>query len=195
MSGFSGKSLPADVVEAAKSGSREAHAAIYVCFADPVFTLARRLVVDTAKAEDVLQETFIEVIRSIPGFRGDASLATWIRHIAVSKALMLLRSSWEKRRETLPYEDRIVGSAGEPMHDQALLRALERLDAASRTVVWLYDVEGYTHVEIAALMKRTVSYSKSRLARAHATLRDVLTADSDSASGTNSGALLAPMVT
>jgi RNA polymerase sigma-70 factor (ECF subfamily) len=49
--------------------------------------------------------------------------------------------------------------------------ALERLSETSRAVVWLHDVEGYTHDEIAQMMDRTVSFSKSQLARAHARLR------------------------
>ena len=191
MSGFGGNSPSADVVAAARRGSREAHARIYERYSTAVFTLARRLVVDAAKAEDVLQETFIEVIRSIGGFRGEASLGTWIRHIAVSKALMLLRSSWESRRDALPDDDHIADSRSEALPDQALLRAVEGLDPASRTVVWLYDVEGYTHVEIAALMNRTVSYSKSRLARAHATLRATLGPDGHPA-GTNASGVFAP---
>jgi DNA-directed RNA polymerase specialized sigma24 family protein len=49
--------------------------------------------------------------------------------------------------------------------------ALERLSTTSRAVVWLHDVEGYTHEEIAAMMQKTVSFSKSQLARAHSRLR------------------------
>ncbi|MEM1262194.1 MAG: sigma-70 family RNA polymerase sigma factor [Pseudomonadota bacterium] len=175
MSGFAGISVPADVISAAQRGCREAHAEIFRRSADAVFTLARRLVVDPAKAEDVLQETFIEVMRSIGGFRGDAAFATWLRHVAVSKALMLLRSSWERRRDTLPDNDRLAAVAeSDPLVDRALVGALESLDSASRAVVWLYDVEGYTHVEIAAMMNKSVSYSKSRLARAHVALRERL---------------------
>src|SRR5207248_11779929 len=55
-----------------------------------------------------------------------------------------------------------------------LERAFERLSATSRTVVWLHDVEGYTHEEIAEQMGKTVSFSKSQLARAHARLRGML---------------------
>jgi RNA polymerase sigma-70 factor (ECF subfamily) len=49
--------------------------------------------------------------------------------------------------------------------------ALERLSDTSRAVVWLHDVEGYTHDEIAQMMGKTVSFSKSQLARAHTRLR------------------------
>ncbi len=55
-----------------------------------------------------------------------------------------------------------------------LERAFERLSETSRAVVWLHDVEGYTHEEIAEQMGKTVSFSKSQLARAHARLRGML---------------------
>src|SRR5437867_1891972 len=58
-----------------------------------------------------------------------------------------------------------------------LERAFERLSETSRSVVWLHDVEGYTHEEIAELMGKTVSFSKSQLARAHARLRRMLDAE------------------
>src|SRR2546425_842945 len=55
-----------------------------------------------------------------------------------------------------------------------LERALKQLTGTARAVVWLHDVEGYTHEEIAELMGKTVSFSKSQLARAHARLRRTL---------------------
>src|SRR5213596_809451 len=55
-----------------------------------------------------------------------------------------------------------------------LERALERLSETARAVVWLHDVEGYTHEEIAEQMGKTVSFSKSQLARAHVQLRRML---------------------
>jgi RNA polymerase sigma-70 factor (ECF subfamily) len=56
----------------------------------------------------------------------------------------------------------------------ALERALDRVPAVARAVVWLHDVEGYTHAEIGRLMGRTTSFSKSQLARAHERLRELL---------------------
>ena len=58
--------------------------------------------------------------------------------------------------------------------DRELVAALARLSETARAVVWLHDVEGYTHEEIAELMDRTVSFSKSQLSRAHMRLRDML---------------------
>ena len=153
-----------------KAGDPEAQEALFRAFESPVYNLARRVCRTTEDAEDVVQETFLEVFRSIGQFRGDGSLWGWVRTVASSKALMRLRRN--KYRDTDDLQDDIV-----PIRkDDAALRmdleaALERLSETSRAVVWLHDVEGYTHEEIAAMMDRTVSFSKSQLARAHARLR------------------------
>jgi RNA polymerase sigma factor (sigma-70 family) len=152
------------------AGDPAAQEALYRAFETPVYNLARRICRTTEDAEDVLQETFLEVYRSIGRFRGDGSLWGWIRRIASSKALMRLRRN--RYRDTDELHDDVV-----PMRrDDTVLRmdleaALERLSDTSRAVVWLHDVEGYTHEEIAGMMDRTVSFSKSQLARAHARLR------------------------
>lgn len=152
------------------AGDPDAQEALYRAFEAPVYNLARRICRTTEDAEDVLQETFLEIYRSIQRFRGDGSLWGWVRTIAASKALMRLRRN--KYRDTDELQDEVVPIRRE---DAALRMdleaALERLPETSRAVVWLHDVEGYTHEEIAALMDRTVSFSKSQLARAHARLR------------------------
>lgn len=174
---------PAELAGAMR-GDRQAHARLYECFAPGVYTLARRMLVEPALADDVLQETFVDVIRGIGGFRGDASLDTWIRRIAINHCLMHLRSPWHVRGEALP-ED-LVASQGaadvqtSAQHQLDLGGALARLPAVSRAVVWLHDVEGYTHREIAELLGRTPSFSKSQLARAHERLRGLMSdADGD----------------
>ena len=137
-----------------------------------------------AQAEDLLQETFIEVMRSISKFRGEAPLGAWIRRIAVSKALMFLRSAWHARGQTLDdeWDDMTPGdgsSHGLSQHPDDALdldAALANLPDVSRTVVWLHDVEGFTHREIAEFMGRTESFSKSQLSRAYQRLRPMLEA-------------------
>jgi RNA polymerase sigma-70 factor (ECF subfamily) len=182
MSGFAGISVDESVIRRARRGDAGAHESLYRALAPAVYTLALRLVRAPATAEDMLQETFIEVMRSLPGYRGDASLATWVRRIAVSKCLMHLRSAWNQRAgEFADGDDPADGGA--PVADLVGLRmdleaALASLPAESRVVVWLYDVEGYTHREIAMLMQKTESYSKSQLSRAHQRLRGLLEGDS-----------------
>jgi RNA polymerase sigma factor (sigma-70 family) len=153
-----------------RAGDPAAQEALFRAFESPVYNLARRICRTTEDAEDVVQETFLEVFRSIGRYRGDGSLWGWVRTVASSKALMRLRRN--KYRDT----DELVEDAAPMRREDTALRmdleaAMERLSPTSRAVVWLHDVEGYTHEEIAGMMDRTVSFSKSQLARAHARLR------------------------
>ena len=103
-----------------------AQEALYRAFEAPVYNLARRICRTTEDAEDVLQETFFEVFRSIGRYRGDGSLWGWVRTIASSKALMRLRRN--KYRDTDELQDDVT-----PLRrEDAALRmdlesALERL--------------------------------------------------------------------
>lgn len=165
-------SLPnADAVIArAQRGDPVALEAIYRAYSSPVYNLARRVCRTTEDAEDVLQETFFEVCRSIGNYRGDGSIWGWIRSVASSKALMRLRRN--RYRVTDELNDEIAPSRSAPTGLRMDLEAaLTRLSDTARAVVWLHDVEGYTHEEIATQMGRTVSFSKSQLARAHHRLR------------------------
>jgi len=177
--------VPDILVARAKSGDLEALEALYRAFETPVYNLALRVLRAPEDAEDVLQETFLEVVRSIKQYRGEGHLWGWIRQIATSKALMRIRHDRVRETEEL-HEESGVGGTGwgagatrgmSPSVVPAqidLERAFERLSETSRAVVWLHDVEGYTHEEIAEQMGKTVSFSKSQLARAHVRLRRML---------------------
>ena len=88
---------PATVADA-RRGDTAAQGHLYETFAPMVYTLARRMLVSPALAEDVLQETFVEVLRKLHTYRGEAALGFWVRRIAVNKCLMYLRSGWNSRR-------------------------------------------------------------------------------------------------
>jgi RNA polymerase sigma factor (sigma-70 family) len=165
--------LPANadsVLANARSGDPAALEALYRAFESPVYTVARRICRTAEDAEDVLQETFFEVCRSLPDYRGEGSLWGWVRTIASSKALMRLRRN--RYRDTDELHDEFAAAQRDHPHLRMDLEAaLERLPHTTRAVVWLHDVEGYTHEEIANMMGRTPSFSKSQLSRAHARLR------------------------
>jgi RNA polymerase sigma-70 factor (ECF subfamily) len=137
-----------------------------------------------AQAEDLAQDVFIEVLQSIARFDGRGSFAGWVRAITVRKCLMHLRSPWHRGRRwvealaTAGVETELpeaaVANDGEALD---LERALAQLGDTARVVVWLHDVEGYTHAEIGSLLGGTASLSKSQLARAHARLRELLEPD------------------
>jgi RNA polymerase sigma factor (sigma-70 family) len=185
MSKFADIQIDEGIVKRAARGDVRAHEIIYRAFSSPVYSMCLRLTRVPAHAEDLTQDTFVEIIRSISAFRGEAPLASWVRRIAVTKSLMFLRSAWHKRGRSLEDDFEEV-TAGRPdslgissRPDQAidLDAALASLPSVSRAVVWLHDVEGFTHKEIAGLMGKTESFSKSQLSRAYRRLRPYLEAE------------------
>jgi RNA polymerase sigma-70 factor (ECF subfamily) len=189
MSKFVDIQIDPGIVRRAARGDGRAHEVIYRAFATPVFSICLRFTRVPAHAEDLLQDTFIEVIRSIRNFRGEAPLGAWIRRIAVSKSLMFLRSAWHSRGQSLeddwdeftPGRPEQQGFSSTTSDAIDLDAALASLPAVSRTVVWLHDVEGFTHKEIADLMGKTESFSKSQLSRAYLRLRPLLDPDENAA--------------
>lgn len=168
-----------EILDRARAGDAVAHEHLYSLLSKPVYTLIRRLVAQPAVAEELLQDVFVEILRNVHAYNGTGSFAGWVRSIAVNKSLMYLRSPWHRRLPwpgtgdtTSLYEAAIETHAESDNGD--LQRALNSLPAVSRSVVWLHDVEGYTHSEIARLFGRTTSFSKSQLARAHEQLRELL---------------------
>ena len=192
MSKFTEIDIDSGVIRRAARGDAHAHEIIYRAFSAPVYSICLRFTRVPAQAEDLLQETFMEVMRSLPAFRGEAPIGSWIRRIAVTKALMFLRSAWHSRGQSLDddWDEVTPGQAGhfgvpaEPDRALDLDAALASLPPVGRTVVWLHDVEGFTHREIADFMGKTESFSKSQLSRAYQRLRPLLEAESAAATAT-----------
>ena len=170
--------LPDALIKRARDGHADAFEQIYRRFERPVYTVALRLLGDREEAQDVLHDTMLRLFERIVSFRGESPFWAWLRQIAVNEALMRLR-----RRGTVNYSDEPPEpelDAGEQLLPPAaadhalLLRALEQLPANTRSVIWLYHVEGYTHEEIAQAMERSLSFSKSQLARGTRRLRALL---------------------
>jgi len=175
--------IPADVLASARFGSERAQAAVYASLAPATFGLIRRLVGNRALAEDLFQETLMAVFQGLASFRGEAPVGVWVRQIAVSKCLMYLRSPWHRARLRIlsegggqgrweAAEDLLPATPGPRAETLDVERALASLGPTARAVVWLFEVEGYSHEEIARTFGRSVSFSKSQLARAHAKLRE-----------------------
>jgi RNA polymerase sigma factor (sigma-70 family) len=190
--------VPDSLLARARAGDRAALEQIYRWFERPVFTLALRLLESRRgaareEAQEVLQDTMLKVIDKIGDFRGCGSGGNgsgggnaggapfwgWLRQIAINEALMRLRRDRRLEHEldgegaTDFVEDH--GPLPPAAADAAALRrALASLPAATRSVLWLYHAEGHTHDQIAALMGRTASFSKSQLARGTRRLRALL---------------------
>ena len=171
--------VPASLLSRARSGERAAFEQLYRWFERPVYTLGLRITGNPEEANEVLQDTMLKVIDKVGEFQGRAGSPFWgwLRRIAVNEALMRLRR--ERRDGHDLIEEGEIADDHAPLPpaaaDAALLqRALSQLPPTTRSVLWLYHAEGHTHEEIAGLMGKTTSFSKSQLARGTRKLRTLL---------------------
>jgi RNA polymerase sigma-70 factor (ECF subfamily) len=184
--------ISAEELAAARAGDAGARRVLFDRLAGPTLGIIRRLVRHKAMAEDLLQDSLIAMYEHLDDFRGEAPFGIWVRKIAVSRCLMAFRSPWQRARVALESwtEDAWAGPADSEARTSDLIdldRALAKLSPLTRSVVWLYDVEGWSHEEIAKSFDRTVSFSKSQLARGHARLRNDLIAPAHSGLGLGLG--------
>ena len=143
---------------------------------------------NTAEAEDLTQEAFLQLFRKISTFRGESAFSTWLHRLAVNVVLMHLR---KKGLQQVSLEE-VDTSQDEPVKrdygsdDRRLTGSIERIGLQNaikdlppgyRAVFVLHDVEGYEHNEIAEIMKCSVGNSKSQLHKARMKLRERLLRD------------------
>jgi RNA polymerase sigma factor (sigma-70 family) len=166
----------------AKRGDMHACEKIYRKFHQQAFNVAVRICKNRELAQDVTQEAFITAFKRMNQYRGDSPFWGWLRRVVVNHSISALRKL--PRHEAIEFEEFMTYVDGDqsrlgPCMD--LEQALQQLSDQDRMVVWLHDVEGYKHREIAKLVGKTESYSKTRLNRARAKLRELIT-ESDQAS-------------
>ncbi len=165
-----------DLIARLQHGDLAAFEAVYRQFERAAWTLALRLTGRADVAHEVLQEALLKAFERAGQYRGDAPFAMWLRKLVVNEALMQLRHERLHMIEVFA-DDHADDGAPVPwvLVDAAVLdHALNRLPDTARAVLWLYHVEGCTHVEIAEQFGRSVSFSKSQLARATRRLRQLL---------------------
>jgi len=181
--------LADEIVQKAQSGDMHAHSQIYAMFSQSVFSLACGFCRNQQCAEDVLHNTFIKLIDKISLFENRAPFGMWLRQIAVNESLMHLRKQ-KKHHDVLSTDEHMFFDAGlhsseqdadifedddfteQHSNQQHLNGVLSALPEHVRLVVWLKEVEGYTHEEIAKLVNKSPSYSKTLIARAYKFLRN-----------------------
>lgn len=168
------------MVQRARSGDLDAMRLLYDRHSARVYTLVRRLAGDDDLAADLAQDAWISAFEKLRGFRGDAAFGTWIHRIAVNTALTRLRKASRRRDLEQGFDgSSTLGNADATPAALAadrvtLQRALDLLPPGYRTVLWLHDVEGYTHEEVGERLGIASGTSKSQLAKARARLRDLL---------------------
>jgi RNA polymerase sigma-70 factor (ECF subfamily) len=178
----------ANAVGRAKEGDRDAFSELYVHHKKHVFSICMRMVRDFSLAEDLTQETFLQVHRKLASFRGDSVFSTWLHRLAVNTVLMHLRKrvlavvSLDYLMESVP-EERAGQSFGARDLTQAgvidrlaIDRAVATMAPGYRNIFLLHDVHGFDHGEIASMLKCTCGNTKSQLHKARRVLRSALAA-------------------
>ncbi|MGA2217022.1 MAG: RNA polymerase sigma factor [Terracidiphilus sp.] len=180
----------AETLARAQSGDHQAFAQLYSLHKRRIYSLCLRMVGNTAEAEDLTQEAFLQLHRKIATFRGDSAFSTWMHRLAINVVLMHLRRkglsviSLDEAMEPAPEEGPGRSFGGPDLNltgaiDRlALERAVNDLPAGYRLIFVLHDIEGYEHNEIASMLDCSIGNSKSQLHKARLKLRDALRAGS-----------------
>ncbi|MDP9160984.1 MAG: sigma-70 family RNA polymerase sigma factor [Acidobacteriota bacterium] len=174
-----------DLVKRAQEGDSDAFASLFYAHKTRIYSVCLRMTNNTAEAEDLSQDAFLQVFRKLATFHGDSALSTWLYRIAVNTVLMHFRKKALRqisldepmsqdaklvKREYGSKDNRLVGSVDRI----ALSRAIKELPDGYRTIFLLHEVEGYEHQEIAQLLDCSVGNSKSQLHKAKLRIRELL---------------------
>jgi len=175
-----------EAIVRARRGDAGAFEYLYKAHCRHVYSVCLRMIKNPAEAEDLTQQTFLQVFRKIGTFRGQSEFSTWLHRVTVNIALMHLR---RKMQAEILFEDlhhtgsdhkapREHGSSDSSMLGAIdrlnLTRAIRKLPHAYKRFFLLYDAFGYQHKEIAALLRCSTGCSKARLHRARKQLRQLL---------------------
>lgn len=178
-----------DLIQQLRAGDELAFKSLVTNYQDLVYNTALGIVQNSADAEDVAQEVFIQVYRSIDQFKGDARLSTWIYRITTTKALDHIRS--RKRKKRFAFITSLFGPNDELVHEpidfqhpgvtldrkeQAalLFQMIAQLPENQKVAFTLHKTEELSYQEIADVMQLSVSAVESLLFRARQNLRKLL---------------------
>ncbi len=177
-------SSESEVIERLKLGDHAAFEEIYRRHRRRVYSVCVRVTHNSAEAEELTQDVFLRLFRKIGTFRGEACFGSWLYRIALNVGLMHARhgrlmqfvslkedgefEEADDANQQLGRDDAVlVGS----VNRITLLAAIQRLAPGYRMVLWLHDVLGYRHAEIAEIMGGTIGTSKSQLQKARMRIR------------------------
>lgn len=179
-----------DLIERLKRGEESAFRSLVEQYQDLVYNTALGIVQNESDAEDVAQEVFIQVYRSIGTFKSEAKLSTWIYRITTTRALDLLRARKSKKRfgllkrlweteEESPVENisdfNHPGVSLERKEEAAqLMTAIAQLPENQKVAFVLHKLEGLSYLEIAEVMGNTLPAVESLMHRARLNLRKIL---------------------
>lgn len=166
------------IINGCKQNDRSAQKALVETYTPMLLYTARRYTSDLHKAKDVLQETFINVLKAIDKFKlgTPASFESWLRRIVINNALKEKRKSFHRKElngfENLP-DQKIFPTVMSKLGVEEIEEYIEQMPEGYRTVFQMYVVDDLSHDEIAELLGISASTSRSQLVRARAFLKKI----------------------
>lgn len=178
-----------ELITALSEGREEAYKELFNLFSDRIYNTALSVLQQQEDAEDITQEVFVEIYRSVKNFRHDASLSTWIYKVTVSKCTDHLKKSKAKKR--FAFLSSLFGNDNDLQHDKphfehpgvlleqkehskVLFFALQKLPNNQQMAYTLAKIEGLSYAEVASVMRISVPAVESLLFRANENLRRLL---------------------
>jgi RNA polymerase sigma-70 factor (ECF subfamily) len=167
------------IIKASVDGDRKAQERLFNIYAGKMMTVCKRYAKNEMEAEDFLQEGFIRVFTFLNSYENSGSFDAWIRKVFVNTALkqlskksLITEHEPDETHHINSYEVDVISK----MSEQEILNVLEELPIGYKTVFNLFVIEGYTHREIADLLKIEEGTSRSQLVKARKMLQDKITA-------------------
>ncbi|MEI7895680.1 MAG: sigma-70 family RNA polymerase sigma factor [bacterium] len=169
-----------DLIDACRTGDRNAQFRIYKLYYKAMYNTSLRIVNNTAEAEDVMQESFLDAFRRLNSYTGEGSFGAWLKRIVINRSLDYLRKAKEMVSfDDVEYEiaDTREGNTEEEIQYQLaeVTKAISQLPDNYRVVLSLFLLEGYDHEEIAQILNITNQLSRTRYSRARQKLLGMLT--------------------
>ena len=159
--------------KAACKNKTAAQKRIYELYSTAVYNLVFRITHNKSDALDISQDVFIKVFTKIKQNKSQELLGYWIRKIAINVTMSFLKKN-AHLITNVDFKEKVIDTdVNETM--SSLEFALSKVPAVSRSILWLYEVEGLSHQEIADIHGKTVSFSKTHLSRAKQVAQKYLT--------------------
>lgn len=167
------------LIESCKSGDRSAQFKIYKLYYKAMYNTCLRIVNDTAEAEDIMQESFLNAFRQLDSYTGEGSFGSWLKKIVINNSLDAIR----KCRETLSIEEGsldfpeiIEENREEELQYKVaeVKEAITKLPQEYRVVLSLFLLEGYDHEEISEILHISNNTSRTRFVRAKQKVLQIL---------------------
>ncbi len=172
------RSAESATIARVRAGDMRAYRELYQRHGRRVYALCLRMTADRAWAEELTQDVFVRAWERLDGFRGEAAFGTWLHRLSVNLVLTAMRGERRRQHNTAAAAEAMSPGTSYGEKDVAVALDLERAIAAlperARMVFVLYDIEGFTHAEIASMLGLAVGTSKGQLHRARVLLREVL---------------------